>query len=116
MFLRCCLAHIDEVDRPIPHLPTSVLGKTDTAGSAIPSKSRGNVDAVAHQVAVALLDHIAEMDADAELDAALGRKSGVALDHPVLHLDGAANGIDNASELNDAPVARCASRRDHYGH
>ena len=27
---------------------------------------------VAHQVAVALLDHIAQMDADAELDAALG--------------------------------------------
>ena len=33
----------------------------------------GNVDAVAHQIAVALLDDVAEMDADAELDALLGR-------------------------------------------
>ena len=37
-------------------------------------QSCGDVDAVAHQVAVALLDDIAQMDADAELDAALGRK------------------------------------------
>jgi hypothetical protein len=31
-------------------------------GLAIPSKRAANIDAVAHQVAVALLDHIAEMD------------------------------------------------------
>ena len=77
-------------------------------GSAIPSKSRGDIDAVAHQVAVALLDHIAEVDADAELDAALGRKAGVALDHAVLHLDGAAHGIDDASELNEDARRRSA--------
>ena len=41
----------------------------------------------------------------AELDAALGRKTGVALDHAVLHLDGAANGIDDAAKLDDAAVA-----------
>ena len=68
-------------------------------------ESRGDVDAVAHQVAVALLDHIAEMDADAELDAPLRRKTSIALDHAVLHLDGAAHGIDHAAELNDAPIA-----------
>ena len=68
-------------------------------------QSRGNIDAVAHQVAVALLDHIAEMDADAELDATLGRKAGVALDHAVLHLDGAAHGIHHAAELDEAAVA-----------
>ncbi len=32
-----------------------------------------------HEVAAALLDHIAKVNADAELDAALGRKFGLAL-------------------------------------
>ena len=68
-------------------------------------QSRGDIDAVAHQVAVALLDNIAEVDADAELDAALGRKASIALDHAVLHLDGAAHGIDHAAKLYDAAVA-----------
>ena len=38
-------------------------------------------------------------------NAALGRKTRVAFDHAVLHLDGAAHGVDNAAELDDAPVA-----------
>ena len=41
----------------------------------------------------------------AELDAALGRKASVALDHAVLHLDGAAHGVDHATKLDDAAVA-----------
>ena len=45
------------------------------------------------------------MDANAELDAALGGKTGVALDHAVLHLDGAADGVDNAAELNEDAVS-----------
>jgi hypothetical protein len=45
------------------------------------------------------------MNADSKLDAALGRQASVALDHAVLHLDGAADGIDHAAELNDDPVA-----------
>ena len=68
-------------------------------------QARGDIDAIAHQVAVALLDHIAKMDADAELDAPLGRQAGIALGHAVLHLDGAANGIDDASELNEDAIA-----------
>jgi hypothetical protein len=66
--------------------------------------------------AIALLDHVAQMDADAELDATLRRKTRVALDHAILHLDCAANGIDDASELNDAPVPGAPSLRDRYGH
>jgi hypothetical protein len=46
------------------------------------------------------------MDADAEFDSAFGRQAGVALDHAVLHLDGAANGIDDASELDEDAIAR----------
>ena len=65
-----------------------------------------DIDAVAHQVAIALLDHVAQMDADAELDATLRRKTRVALDHAILHLDCAANGIDDASELYEDAVTR----------
>ena len=39
-------------------------------GWADPFEPRGDIDDVAHEVAVALLDHIAQMNADAELDAA----------------------------------------------
>jgi hypothetical protein len=68
-------------------------------------QSGGDVDAIAHQVTVALLNYVAQMDADAELDAALRRKSGIALYHPVLYFDGAADRIDHAAELNDSSVA-----------
>ena len=85
-------------------MPIGVFRKADSAGLGDTLQSRGDIDAIAHQIAVALFDHIAEMDADAELDAALGRKAGVALDHTVLHLDGAAHGIDHAAELDEVPV------------
>ena len=60
-------------------MAVGVLGKTDTARISNAFKARGNVDAVAHQVAIALLDHVAQMDADAELDATLRRKTRVAM-------------------------------------
>ena len=44
------------------------------------------------------------MNADAELDAALGRHAGISLDHAVLHLDGAAHGVDHAAKLDDDAV------------
>jgi hypothetical protein len=45
------------------------------------------------------------MDAHAKLDATLRRKAGVALDHSVLHFDGAAHCINDAPKLNDASIA-----------
>jgi hypothetical protein len=45
------------------------------------------------------------MDADPKVDAGLGRQLGVALDHAVLYLDGAANGVDYAAELDESSVA-----------
>ena len=45
------------------------------------------------------------MNADAEFDAALGRQAGVALDHAVLHFDGAAHRVDHAAKLDEAAVA-----------
>ena len=86
-------------------MPIGVFGKTDGTGLGDSFQSRGNVDAVAHQVAVALLDHVAQMDTDTEFDATLGWKTGVALDHTVLHLDGAAHGVDHTAKLNNTSVA-----------
>ena len=65
----------------------------------------GDVDAVAHEIAVGLLDDVAKVNADAKLDAPLGRQARVALDHAVLHLDRAAHGVDHAAELDHAAVA-----------
>src|ERR1700722_2740326 len=44
------------------------------------------------------------MDADAELDAALGRQAGVPLDHAVLYFDGTTHGVDYAAEFNETSV------------
>ena len=86
-------------------LTISVLGQTDRAGLGDAFKTRSDIDAVAHEVAVALLDDIAEMNADPELDALLRRHVGVALDHSRLDFDRAAHGVDDAAELDDRAVA-----------
>ena len=99
------LAEIGDLHiEPPPHLPISVLGQADRAGLGDPLQSRGDIDAVAHQVAVGLLDHIAEMDADPEFYAALRRQARVALDHAALHFDRAAHRVDHAAELDEGAV------------
>ena len=98
-----------------------LLGEADRAGLGDPLQSRRDIDAVAHEIAVALLDHIAEMDADAEIDAALGRHTGVALDHGVPDFESAAHRVDHAADfdqravagaLNDAPAMNGDGRID----
>ena len=86
-------------------MPIGVLGQTDTARISNSFQPRSDIDAIAHQIAVDLLDNIAEVNTDPKFDTALGRKASIALDHAVLHLDGAANGIDYATKLDDAAVA-----------
>ena len=95
----------DREIEPRLHLPIGVLGKADRARLGDAFQPRGDVDAVAHQIAVALLDDVAEMDADAELDAAVLGHAGVALDHRVLDFDRAAHGVDHAAELDERAVA-----------
>ena len=76
------------------------------AGSQLASASApGNVDSVPHQVAVALLDHVAEVNADPEHDAAIFGHTHVTLDHGVLNFDLAADGVDDAAEVDDRAVA-----------
>ena len=104
MFLSCFgpRSRDREIEPPLD-LPVGVLGQTDRARLANTLQSRGDIDAVAHQIAVALLDHVAQMDADAKFDAPVGRDTGVALDHALLHFDGAVHGVDDAAKLDKAP-------------
>ena len=81
------------------------VGMTSGRGSGRDQFGRAISVAIAHQVTVALLDNVTEVDADPELDAALGREASITLDHPVLHLDGAADRIDDASELNEDAIS-----------
>ena len=90
---------------PAFDLPIRLLRHTDGAGGANAFEARGDVDAVAHQVAVRLLDHVTQMNADAEFDAALARQAGVALNHAVLDLDGAAHRVDQAAKLDKQAIA-----------
>ena len=74
-------------------------------GLARPSIRAGDIDAVAHKVAVTLFHYVAQMDANPELYAALGWKPGITLEHAVLHLYGAPYGVDHAPKFNDGAVA-----------
>ena len=83
-------------------LAVSVLGKTYRSRLANTLHPRRDIDAIAHQVAIVFLDHIAEMNADPKFDAAVGRDTRVALDHRSLDFNGAALRRRH-SELDDWP-------------
>jgi hypothetical protein len=91
--------------QPRLDLPVGVLRQTDPSWLANPFEPGRDVHAVAHEIAVGLLDHVAKMNADAKLDTTFGRQAGVALDHAGLHFEGAAYGVDHAPELDDRAVA-----------
>ena len=100
-----CAEIADLEIEPLLHLPIGVLGKADRAGLGDAFEPGGDIDAVPHEIAVALLDDVAEMNADAEFDAPLRRHAGVALDEAGLHFDRAAHRVDDAAELDDCAVA-----------
>ena len=106
MFFSCVGPRIgdDEIE-PSLDLPVGILGKADRARRGDALQSRSDIDAVAHQVAVALFDDVAQMNPDAEHDAATLRHAGVALDHGVLNFDRAAHRVDDAAKLDDCAVA-----------
>jgi hypothetical protein len=89
---------------PRLHLAVGVFRQADRPGLRDAFQSRSDIDAVAHQVAVAFLDHVAEMDADPELDPPVGRQAGVTPEHAVLHLDRASHRIHDAAELGENAV------------
>jgi hypothetical protein len=71
----------------------------------MPSNRAAILTAVAHQVSVALLDHVAKVNSDPKLDPPLRWYASIALDHAVLDLNSAADRIDNASELDENAVS-----------
>jgi hypothetical protein len=79
-----------------------------------PNTTRGVITLSAIKV-VALDDHIAEIDADAQLDAAVRCGAGVAFGHRLLHGDGTAHriasiaGAEKSSPTTVAP--RCTNFR-----
>jgi hypothetical protein len=90
---------------PAADLTIGVLGETDRARRRDPLKPGGDIDAVAHQIAVRLLDDVAEMDADTKFDALLLRQARIAPNHALLDFDGAAHGVDDAPELDERAIA-----------
>src|SRR6185437_4383386 len=97
--LELLLAEIDEaLLEPVADVLVSRAGEDDSARLANPLQTRGDVDPVAHQVAVLLLDHVAEVDADTKFDARPGRCPRIALAHRALDFDRAAHRVDHASE------------------
>ena len=67
-------------------------------------QARGDVDAIAEDVVV-LEDHVAEVDADAELDPARRRHIRVAPRHPALDLDRTLHRVGDALKLDQEAVA-----------
>ncbi len=75
----------------------------DAAGLGERLEARGDIDAVAEDVAI-LDDNVADIDADAELDAVV-RYAGVALGHRLLPVGRAAQRVDDAGEFDEEAVA-----------
>src|SRR5262249_55288749 len=75
----------------------------DPAGRRQRLQAGSDIDAVAVDVPP-ILDDVAEIDPDAELDPPIRRYTGVAQRHLALHFDGAANRVDDAGELDQQPV------------
>ena len=73
----------------------------------MPSSRAADIDAVAHEVAVALLDDIAEMNAYPKLDALLGRHASAlrSTTWRVWTSTAQRTALDNAVELDDRAVA-----------
>ena len=86
------------------HLVVGSARQADAAGRGNAFEARGDVDAVAMDV-VAVNDHVAQIDADAEFDAPLGRLRGIALGHRLLHAHGAGHRFDDAGEFEQEAVA-----------
>ena len=95
----------DSEIQPTLDLPIGVLGETNRARLRDAFQPRGDLDSIAHQVAVGLFDHVAEMNANSKFDPPVLIHAGVALSHAALNFDRAAHGVDHTAELDDRSVA-----------
>src|SRR5689334_19526807 len=105
MFLTCCSPKSSKTKGSRSRTWSWTVLETNTPpASASVSIRGGDVDAVAIEV-VALDDHVAEIDADAQFDAVVRGGAGVPLGHRLLHRDGTAHRIDDAGKLHQQAVA-----------
>jgi hypothetical protein len=88
---------------PVAHVIMNCIGDKHPAGIGQGFDPCGDVDAVAIEV-VALDDHIAEIDADAQFGADVRRDAGVPLGQRLLHRDSAAHRIDDAGKFHQHSV------------
>jgi hypothetical protein len=94
----------DREIKPPFHLTIGVLGEADRAGLGYAFQPRGDIDAIAHQIAVGFLDDVAQMNADAELDAPFRPDACIALGSSGLYLDRAARSVDHAAKFDKEAV------------
>jgi hypothetical protein len=88
----------------VAHLVTHDPADADPARLGQGFQPRRDIDAIAEDVVV-VDDDVAEIDADAKLDAALARDTVIAQRHLALQFDRAAHRIDDAREFDQQPVA-----------
>src|SRR6478672_13919044 len=102
--LQPLLPQIDELGgNRSAYMPPGIGGDADAAGRREALEARRDIDAVAVDI-VRCHDDVAEIDADAELDAAVLRQPGVAHPNVPLHLQCATHRVDDAAELDERPV------------
>jgi hypothetical protein len=88
----------------VAHLIMNGIGDEHPAGICQGFDPCRDVDAVAIEI-VAVNDHVAEIDADAQLNAVVRRDAAVPVGHRLLHLDRATHRIDGAGKLHQQAVA-----------
>ena len=76
----------------------------NTTGLGDSLQSRRHIDAIAHEVSIVLHDDVAEIDADAELDALVRRHSGTALSQAPLYFDRRTHRIHNRREFDQEAI------------
>ena len=104
MFLRFCLAHINELG---PDLASNmIVGRrrdADTPGLCDALEPGRDVDAIAKDI-VRLDDHVADVDANTEYKAPIFCLSGGEISNAVLKMPGRSHRFDRAGELGQKPV------------
>ena len=105
MFFTGLLAHVLEREAQlVAHLVAHSARDADAARLGQAS-SRAAMFTPSPKMSSPVDDDVAEIDADAELDALVGRHAGVALRHAALDLDRATHRVDDAGELHQQAVA-----------
>jgi hypothetical protein len=93
----------EDKGQPVAHLIMSRVGDEHPAGIGEGLDPRGDVDAVAIEI-VALDDDVAEIDADAQLDAVVSPDARVPFGHRLLHLDRTAHRINDTGKFDQHAV------------